>query len=234
MNKENIAPWFIFLLVPAMFAIVVFRDWLSANGLMLPAVIAFFAAAFGFFLILGLKEWKKSDEEVLSAYDIFKSFQPKEGTGTKKTVLQALLGSGVLLFFLLTEHSSMPTPAIIFVGILALLVSLIPILSIIRAKFRKTSRTYRITHVEVTAFLVGLIPSLFICFVLGISIYYGVWWFAALPCLVFLVCLTRPLVAAVRTVYKRYRPDDEVHLRKGKEVDPWERPDTDPKKYCRK
>lgn len=234
MNKENIAPWFIFLLVPAMFAIVVFRDWLSANGLMLPAVIAFFAAAFGFFLILGLKEWKKSDEEVLSAYDIFKSFQPKEGTGTKKTVLRALLGSGVLLFFLSTEHSSMPTPAIIFVGILALLVSLIPILSIIRAKFRKTSRTYRITHVEVTAFLVGLIPSLFICFVLGISIYYGVWWFAALPCLVFLVCLTRPLVAAVRTVYKRCRPDDEVHLRKGEEMDPWDRPDNDPEKYRRK
>lgn len=234
MNKENIAPWFIFLLVPAMFAIVAFRDWLSANGLMLPAVIAFFAAAFGFFLILGLKEWKKSDEEVLSAYDIFKSFQPKEDTGAKKTVLRALLGSGVLLFFLLTEHSSMPSPAIIFVGVLALLVSLIPILSIIRAKFRKSSRTYRITHVEVTAFLVGLIPSLFICFVLGISIYYGVWWFAALPCLVFLVCLTRPLVAAVRTVYKRCRPDDEVHLRKGKELDPWDHPDADPKKYRRK
>ena len=234
MNKENTAPWFIFLLVPAMFAIVVFRDWLSANGLMLPAVIAFFAAAFGFFLILGLKEWKKSDEEVLSAYDIFKSFQPKEGTGTKKTVLRALLGSAAFISLLLQESSIMPKAAKIVVSILALVVTLVPILSIIRAKFRKTSRTYRITHVEVTAFLVGLIPSLFICFVLGISIYYGVWWFAALPCLVFLVCLTRPLVAAVRTVYKRCRPDDEVHLRKGKELDPWERPDTDLKKYRRK
>lgn len=234
MNTEKKTPWFVYLLAAIVFVIVAFGDWLAENNLILPAAIAIVVIALGILLVQGLKEWKKSDEEVLSAYDIFKSFQPKEGTGTKKTVLRALLGSGVLLFFLLTEHPSMPTPAIIFVGILALLVSLVPILSIIRAKFRKTSRTYRISHVEVTAFLVGLIPSLFICFVLGISIYYGVWWFAALPCLVFLVCLTRPLVAAVRTVYKRCRPDDEVHLRKGKELDPWVRPDTDPKKYCRK
>ena len=234
MNTENKTPWFIFLLAPIMFVIVAFKDWLSANNLLFPAVIALFATVFGILLIQGIKEWKKSDEEVLSAYDIFKSFQPKEGTGTKKTVLRALLGSGVLLFFLLTEHSSMPTPAIIFVGILALLVSLIPILSIIRAKFRKTSRTYRITHVEVTAFLVGLIPTLFLCFFIGAGIYHGVWWFVTPPGLVFLVTSTRPLVAAVRTVYKRCRPDDEVHLRKGKEADPWDRPDNDPKKYHRK
>lgn len=234
MNTENKTPWFIFLLAPIMFVIVTFKDWLSANNLLFPAVIALFATVFGILLIQGIKEWKKSDEEVLSAYDIFKSFQPKEGTGTKKTMLRALLGSGVLLFFLLTEHSSMPTPAIIFVGILALLVSLIPILSIIRAKFRKTSRTYRITHVEVTAFLVGLIPTLFLCFFIGAGIYHGVWWFVAPPGLVFLVTSTRPLVAAVRTVYKRCRPDDEAHLRKGKEADPWDRPDNDPKKYRRK
>lgn len=234
MNTEKKTPWFVFLLAPIVFVIVTFQDWLPANNLIFPAVIALFAAVFGVLLVQGLKEWKKSDEAILTAYDILKSTQPKEGEGTKKTVLRALLGSAAFISLLLQESSIMPKPAKIVVSILALVVTLVPILSIIRAKFRKTSRTYRISHVEVTAFLVGLIPSLFICFVLGISIYYGVWWFAALPCLVFLVCLTRPLVAAVRTVYKRCRPDDEVHLRKGKELDPWERPDTDPKKYRRK
>lgn len=234
MNTKKKTPWFVYLLAAIVFVIVAFGDWLAENNLILPAAIAIVVIALGILLVQGLKEWKKSDEEVLSAYDIFKSFQPKEGTGTKKTVLRALLGSGVLLFFLLTEHPSMPTPAIIFVGILALLVSLVPILSIIRAKFRKSSRTYRITGKEVTAFLAGLIPTLFFCFFIGVGTYHGVWWFVTPPGLVFLVLFTRPLVAAVRTVYRRFRPDDEVHLRKGKEVDPWERPDTDPKKYCRK
>lgn len=234
MNTEKKTPWFVYLLAAIVFMIVAFGDWLAENNLILPAAIAIVVIALGILLVQGLKEWKKSDEEILSAYDIWKSFQPKEGTGIKKTVLRALLGSGVLLFFLLTERSSMPKPAIIVVSILALLVSLIPILSIIRAKFRKSSRTYRITVKEVTAFLAGLIPTLFFCFFIGIGTYHGVWWFVTPPGLVFLVLFTRPLVAAVRTVYRRFRPDDEAHIRKGKELDPWERPDTDPKKYRRK
>ncbi len=234
MNTEKKTPWFVYLLAAIVFVIVAFGDWLAEKDLILPAVIVIVVVALGILLVQGLKEWKKSDEEVLSAYDIFKSYQSEEGTGTKKTILRGLLGSGVLIFFLLTERSSMPKPAIIVVSILALLVSLIPILSIIRAKFRKSSRTYRITGKEVTAFLAGLIPTLFFCFFIGVGTYHGVWWFVTPPGLVFLVLFTRPLVAAVRTVYRRFRPDDEAHIRKGKELDPWERPDTDPKKYRRK
>lgn len=234
MNTENKTPWYVFLLVPIMFLIVAFHDWLSANNLLFPAVIALFAAVFGLLLMQGLKEWQKSDAAILSAYDIWKV---KEGVNTKKVVFRALLGSGVLILLLLKESSIMPKPAKIVISILSLVVSLVPLLAAHykkRANSRKSSRTLPITHVEVTVFLVGLIPSLFICFILGISIYHGVWWFAALPCLVFLVLLTRPLVAAVRTVYKRCCYDDEVHLRKGEEIDPWDRPDIDPEKYRKK
>ena len=234
MNTEKKTPWFVYLLAAIVFVIVAFGDWLAENNLILPAAIAIVVIALGILLVQGLKEWKKSDEEILSAYDIWKSFQPKEGTGAKKTVLRALLGSGVLLFFLLKDHSIMPLPAKIVFGILAVVVALSPILSIKRKDSQKSSRTYRITGKEVTAFLAGLIPTLFFCFFIGLGTYHGVWWFVTPPGLVFLVLFTRPLVAAVRTVYRRFRPDDEAHIRKGKELDPWERPDTDPKKYRRK
>ena len=52
MNTENKTPWFIFLLAPIMFVIVAFKDWLSANNLLFPAVIALFATVFGILLIL--------------------------------------------------------------------------------------------------------------------------------------------------------------------------------------
>lgn len=234
MHKDNVAPWFIFLLAPAMFAIIVFRDWLSANNLILPAAIAIVVIVLGILLVQSLKEWKKSDEEILSAYNWGIFFQQKEGSNTKKTVLRALLGSTILIFFLLKDHSIMPTPAKIVFGILAVVVALSPILSRKRKDSQKSSRTYRITGKEVTAFLAGLIPTLFFCFFIGVGTYHGVWWFVTPPGLVFLALFTRPLVAAVRTVYRRFRPDDEAHIRKGKELDPWDRPDTDPKKYRRK
>ena len=231
MHTKNKTPWFVILLAPIMFLIVAFHDWLSANNLLFPAVIALFAAVFGLLLMHGLKEWQKSDEAILSAYDIWKV---KEGVNTKKVVFRALLGSGVLILLLLKESSIMPKPAKIVISILSLVVTLVPIFSKIRANSRKTSRTSPVTLVEITAFLVGLIPSLFFCFFIGIGVYHGVWWFVVPPGLVFLVTSTRPLVAAVRTVYKRCCYDDEVHLRKGEEIDPWERPDIDPEKYRKK
>lgn len=237
MNTEKKTPRFVFLLAPIMFVIVAFKDWLSVNNLLFPVVIALFATVFGILLIQGLKEWKKSDEAVLSAYDLRKTFQPQEGADTKKAVLRALLGLAVFIILLLKDGSIMPKSAKIVVSILAFVVLLAPILSIHYKKHsdsRESVRIRPITHVEVTAFLVGLIPSLFICFFIGIGIYHGVWWFAAPPGLVFLVLFSRPLVAAVRTVYKHCRHDDEVHLRKGQEIDPWDRPDTDPKKHRRK
>ena len=105
MNTEKKTPWFVYLLAALVFVIVAFGDWLAENNLILPAAIVIVVAALGILLVQGLKEWKKSDEEILSAYDIWKSFRSKEGTGAKKTVLRALLGSGVLLFFLLKDHS---------------------------------------------------------------------------------------------------------------------------------
>ena len=234
MNTEKKTPWFVYLIASVVFVIVAFKDWLAENDLILPTVIAVVAIALGILLVQGLKEWKKSDEAVLATYDLGRFFQPKEGTDTKVTIFRALLGAAILIFCLLKDHSIMPMPAKIIFGILAVVVAISPILSKIRANSRKSSRTSPITHVEVTAFLVGLIPTLFFCFFIGIGVYHGAWWFVTPPGLVFLVTSTRPLVAAVRTVYKRYRPDDEAHLRKGKEADPWDRLDNDPKKYHRK
>lgn len=234
MNTEKKTPWFVYLIASVVFVIVTFKDWLAENDLILPAVIALFSAVFGILLVQGLKEWKKSDEAILSAYNIFKSTQPKEGADTKKTVFRALLGSAIFVLLLLQNSSIMPKPAKIVVSILSLVVTLVPILSKIRVNSRKSSRTSPITLVEVTAFWVGLIPSLFFCFFIGIGIYHGVWWFTTPPALIFGVCFTRPLVAAVRTVYRRCCHDDDAHVRKGKEIDPRDRQDIDLQEYRKK
>ena len=55
MNKDNKVPWLFFLMAPIAFLIITFKDWLSANQLMLPAVITLFVAVFGILLVYGLK-----------------------------------------------------------------------------------------------------------------------------------------------------------------------------------
>ena len=77
MNTEKKTPWFIYLLAAMVFVIVAFGDWLAENNLILPAAIAIVVIALGILLVQGLKEWKKSDEEILSAYNWGIFFQQK-------------------------------------------------------------------------------------------------------------------------------------------------------------
>jgi hypothetical protein len=97
-------------------------------------------------------------------------------------------------------------------------------------KGRKGNQERKVRTETIIALILGLISCGFFCTFIGIGVYHGVWWFVCPPGLVFLSFFSRPLVAAVRTLLGVSTPRDrgEGHVRREKELDPWDRPD---KKY---
>lgn len=237
-NEERNHPWYVYVLAIAIGLAVTFSDKLVQFNLVLPIVCAIFLFAFALLLWRGIKEWKKSDEEILSAYHFFQLSAPENQKSGNLTAIQWIFGLVAIIVIAFLRLGGISLPVIGVIGIMAASVYLSPIVAK-RLKKRSAQKASHktdpwITGREIAAFLVGLFPSAFMCFFIGIGFYHGVWWFTLLPGLIFLFSFSRPLVAAVRTVIRRARSDDEKHVHKGKEADPWDRPDTDPDKYRRK
>jgi len=227
-NRQK-RPWYVLVLGAMILVIVGFLDQLRQYDLLIPAVILLFLCMFGLLLRLAVIQWKKPDDEILKSCDLWHTGKLLSG---KQVFLSTLFLIGVFLFRLLQNSDSLPTPAYI----LAAIVLILNLCSLIlpRLKARRTdspARTPRITGREITAFFVGLLPSLFICFFIGIGVYNGVWWFTLPPGLIFLLLFSRPLVAAVRSVARRHRETEERLPTSRKEADPWDRPDIDPAQY---
>lgn len=231
-------PWYIFVLGALILLIKAFSDELSQHNLIFPAVVLLFVFGFGILLWQGIRQWKKSDEEILAEYQIVHSALPKSSSDPRGSFLRTLLSVAIFIGIVLTNTwDDRPAVTFVFCAV-ALLLTTAPHLAA-WLKRRNSSdetppRKRIVTSWEIVPFLVGLIPSLFFCFLIGAASYHGAWWFMLPPGLIFLVYFSRPLVAAVRTVVRNYRDSGEQHLRKDKEIEPWDRPDIDPEEYRRK
>jgi len=237
-NEKRNPPWYVYVLCVSVFVITVFQDQLKQYNLILPLVVMIFATVFGVILWKGIKEWQKSDEEILCAYQPFYLSAPENQKSGNLSAIQAIFGFVAFLIIVFLRIRGVSLPVIGVIGIMAASVWFSPVVAnqLKKRSPRETAtkRTPWITGREIAAFLVGLIPSAFICIFIGIGFYHSVWWFTLLPGLIFLFSLSRPLVAAVRTVVRRARSDVEQHVRKGKEMDPWDRPDAYPDRCRRK
>ena len=235
MGKHAKNPWYFYVLAAMIFLTVTFSDWLSQyRAALLIAVAAIFLMFFGILLFNGLKAWKKSDEEILAGFTFKDLMQQERAVESKRLIFGSISGLAVFLF-IISGSGPMPRPVKIIFSIAVVIVTAVNLFVLLRKKKHGTpTRKVIVAPREIAAFFLGLIPCLFFCVFIGVGTYHGVWWFVLPPELIFMFTFSRPLVAAVRSVYRRFHADDEVHIRKGKETDPWDRPDTDPEKYHRK
>ena len=222
--------------IPVLALLIVSTGILSEQGadknLVLIPVAAAFLLGFGVLLGVSVKEWKKSDVEVLAGFSELAAYF----TGGKevslrerqKRFLAALGVAGFALVRTRDRHS------LIFLGIVVLLFG-VPLLMAMRSKGEKKERLVK--PETIAALILGLLPTGFMCAFMGIGVYHGVWWFVCPPGLIFLSFFSRPLVAALRTLLKVpavRRDRGEGHVKQGKETDPWDRPDRDMDRYRRK
>lgn len=225
-------PWYVPVFAVLILSVVILSQaGVPGEVLLIPIALAFLL---GFGLIIGIavKEWKKPDEEILSGFSVLaqSSAGGKEISlaNRKKFFLGALGVAGFSLVEIRDKN------ALIFLA-LALLLFFALLLPDLRRKPRKKERLVK--PETIIALIMGLVTCGFFCFFIGIGIYHGAWWFVLPPGLCFLSVFSRPLVAAVRTLLRlpQLRRDrGEGHVRRGKEIDPWDRPDIDINKYQRK
>lgn len=226
-------PWYVPVLALLILSgVMLLRQEKYKNLVLIPVVLAF-ALGFGVLLGAAWKQWKKTDEEILAEFSELAGFFGGSGTigmpDRKKQFLGAL---GVAVFAVVRTEAS--GPSLVFLG-LALLLFGIPLLA--ARKGTRENKERLVKPETIAALIVGLLPTGFMCFFIGIGVYHGVWWFVLPPGLCFLSFFSRPLVAAVRTllnVPKLRRDRGEGHVRRGKETDPWDRPDRDMSRYKRK
>lgn len=212
-NKVTIPKWVAVLIVLVFLVFRLFSDQMGQNTLLLFVAVVFMIV-FGFLGWLSLKEWRKSDEEILAGYTPtaeFFSGSGRFGIGDRVKQFSGFLVIAALFLFNSKEFPG-KTSRYILIGISALLLG-IPLILSLRKKEPKQGPK-RITGEQIAALIVGLMPTAFLCCFIGIGIYHGTWWFVLPPGLVFLGFFTRPLVAAIRSI-----------LKNREDIDPWDRPD---------
>lgn len=163
----------------------------NATPLILILVAAIFIAAFGILLWHGIKEWKKTDEEILA------SFSPMVNTMSLRNPrpeggLRFLIGGVVLAIYALYRAWGNPAFSAAFIFIVIVL-SIIGI-PVLYARYHEKNALHstpqerpRVTGEQLAALLVGFFSCGFILFFIGIGVYHGVWWFVVPPGLIFLV-----------------------------------------------
>jgi len=212
-NKGKLPKW---LAIPILLIVLIlnrFGNQMEQNILFLFVALVF-VIVFGILGWHSLKEWKKPDEEILAGFAPLAGFFRGSGEFSIADRIKQFGGFLVIAALFLFNSKEFPgsTGRYVLIGVSALLLG-IPLILSLRKKEPKQAPK-RITGEQIAALIVGLLPTAFMCFFIGIGVYHGAWWFVLPPGLLFLAFFTRPLVAAIRTIVKNQ-----------KETDPWDRPD---------
>ena len=222
-------PYGLILIIGAsVFTMHLFGDKLVEMNLILPAVAIILFAVFGAMFLHFLKEWKKTDEEIVSGFLPFVSyFRGTDQRSFKDKALHFFCAFVVLSVFLHRTKEFDGALGRYFLCAISLLWIGTPMFRELLAKFRGTveAKPPQMRTEVIIAIIVGLLPTAFMCFFCGIGIYHGVWWFTVPTGLVFLTFFTRPLVAGIRILFAKQEDTGENHIQKGHEFDPWDRPD---------
>ena len=219
-------PWWFFAGAILIFALTLFGNRLEGT-LVLILVILLFAAAFGALLVLSIRQWKKPDREIISDYLILAASLFHADTKDLKPLALRFLSSVAFVAFVLVKlRNGSPVPYLFCGG--ALLLTGLPLLGALLGWSRDTSDEQAYREGSLIAILIGLATCGFFCFFMGIGIVHGVWWFVCPPGLIFLSFFARPLVAGLRILFFKEKDPGEKHVRKHRDIDPWDRPDRKP------
>lgn len=227
---------FIALIAVLIFTIVKFSDQLVEVNLLIPLVVVLFVGGFGFFGFQALKLWKQSDEEILDIYPGDQAV-PKGAVPSFRDRLRFFVCSiAFILFVLFKELGKYITPAsLVFSGIVftAACVNFLPAL-IQKLRGKEDEPIFANTRLRPEHFIIMMICLAGVCFCVFfcyIVITKTPWWLA-IPCLfpplVIGSAAARPLVAVLRILFRKENDAGEKHVRKHKDIDPWDRPDRNP------
>lgn len=197
---------------------------MKGDRLILIPVILLFVGAFAVLLWQSVKQWKKTDKEIISDYLILSASLFVSDAREIKTLLRRFLASAAFCAFVLIKGPNESVAPYIFCGI-ALLISGLPLLSALLGWNRDTSDEQIYRGGALIAVIVGLIGCGFFCFFMGVGTWHGVWWFVCPPGLIFMSHFARPLVAGLRILLRKEKDPGEKHINRRKDPDPWDRPD---------
>lgn len=197
---------------------------MEGDLLILIPIILLFVGAFAVLLRQGIREWKKSDKEIVSDYLILAASLFSSEKAEKKSLVRRFLATAAFVAFVLIKTGNRSPAPYIFCGI-ALLLSGLPLLRVLLGWSRDTSDEQAYREGALIAVLIGLVSCGFFCFFIGIGTWHGAWWFVCPPGLIFLVNASRPLVAGLRILFRKEKDPGEKHISKRKDPDPWDRPD---------
>ena len=123
MGKYKKQPWYIYALAAIIFLTVTFSDWLSQHKVVFVIDIAvLLVLAFGILLFSSLKEWKKSDEEILAGFARKNLIQQAQPVTPRRLIFGAISGLAVFLF-IISDSGPMPRPVKIIFSIAVVIVT---------------------------------------------------------------------------------------------------------------
>ena len=223
------------LRVFAFIAVLIFlfiRQNAGNEDMKIPILILIAGIFIGGFIALiwhGVKEWKKTDEEILSGFNPIVHMIGMNNIRVKEGVLYLVGVLAVIAYALFNAWGNPTFTGLCIFFCILIFINCIPMFYDRRreqaARSNTASKETHITGEQLIAILLGLVTCGFMCFFIGTGIYHGVWWFVLPPGSIFLFIFSRPLVAGVRTILLHRKDSGERHVRKGREVDPWDRPD---------
>lgn len=192
-------------------------------------IAAVFIGAFSAMFWHGVKEWKKTDEEVLAGFSPIVHMIGLNNIRAKEVFWYLAGILAVIAYALFNAWGNPAFTGLCFFFCILVFANCIPLFFERRkeqaARSNAAPRESFITGEQLAAIIIGLISSGFMCFFIGIGTYHGVWWFVLPPGSIFLFIFSRPLVAGVRSILCDRKDKGERHVRKGHEIDPWDRPD---------
>lgn len=214
-------------------ATVKFRDQLMDKNLLNPLIILIFVGGFGFLGFQVRKLWKQSDEEILGIYPGGQTTAPAMPTPSFRDRLRFFLGAIAMVLFILVKEKQVNPGSLIFCGFVLTIASIYFLPALIQKLRGKEDQPMfpnsplRSEHYLMMLFgLFGVCFCGFFCFIV---ITKTPWWLAIpflFPPLIIGSAAARPLVAALRILFKSKEKDSgQRHVRQGQDIDPWDRPD---------
>ena len=189
------------------------EDWL-----IVAMVIAAAVTALGYLLVLGIREWKKPDEEILNGYSNL--FQLSVEKSSKKTrTLYALAVVVCVVIWLRAEW--IPAGMKSVLAVLAVLtVCILLLIDRVGGKQdscdKKEPWKRKIRQEAWVAIAIGIPTNGFFLFCAVVGTYHGVWWFVVPLAAIFMLHFLRGPVAGIRHIQR---------IRRGIDTEPWEKKD---------
>lgn len=227
---ESIVFTFLFL---GMLSLVTFHEKLSELNLILPVIILVVVSFLGFFAWHIAKTWKQPDEEIMDIESSGSSQGFPRTSGRKATYEERrgffVSAIGMVLFILFREKQ-INSGSLIFCGIVLTAGGAFFLPAWIQKRRGKEGEPLfpnaKLQPEQIFYMLFSAFGTCFIIFWIYIVLTKvpQFWWFS-IPGFIIGAGVSRPLVAGLRILLRREKDPGEKHVRKHKDIDPWDRPD---------